>query len=156
MTALEIIVWAKERHHYYCCIGEKFVSGFGLGFRLPEFELFARRSLTAGRASYFSRVCQYNLIYLLAVEQNYEQTIAHEVAHIVVRSLKLGAKVHGGLFKFVLRDIFHVKAKKDHNYSWKEEHAIQAIAILKLDKVIREIEEMALLEVSRMMRIEPK
>ncbi len=132
MTTLELICWAEERHKYYCELAAEFLINFDKVFNYPRFKLFASKSRYAGWAKYGEYLCEYNLSYLLAAKEDYEQTIAHEVAHFCKRQLKIGAKSHGELFMFILEDVFHCLANRYHNYQRKEEHITQAKLLLKI------------------------
>lgn len=135
MKTLELICWAEERHQYYCLQAAMFLNGFNKSFVYPEFNLFASKSKYAGWAKYSQGVCDYNLSYLLADGKGFEQTIAHEVAHFVIRRISIGAKSHGELFMFVLRDVFHCRDDRYHSYRREEKHIIQAKALLKIVKL---------------------
>ena len=135
MTTLELICWAEERHVHYCQLGDKFLQEIGKCFNRPGFKLFANKTQTCAWARYSKELCDYNLSFLLATEEKFEQTIAHEVAHFVVKQIGIDAKPHGDLFMFILRDVFNMKSERYANYSRGQKHIIQAIALMKLVKL---------------------
>lgn len=149
MKTLELICWAKERHQHYCWLATKFLGNFDKVFEYPKFSLFASKSRIAGLAKYGNgkKTCDYNLSFLLAVKENYEQTIAHEVAHFTLPYLKVDAKSHGELFMFILHNVFHGRATKYHEYPREEKHIVQAIALMKIVKlnevVLKDVAEKA-------------
>lgn len=132
MKTLELICWAEERHKYYCQLASKFLDNFDKSFKHPRFQLFASKSRYAGWARHRAELCGYNLSFLLAAEEEFEQTIAHEVAHFVIRDIKIDAKPHGELFMFILHDVFYCRAERYHDYHRQEKHVVQAIALMKL------------------------
>ncbi len=135
MTTLELICWAEDRHRHYCWLATKFLGERRIHFREPNFELFASKGRYAGWAKYGKRVCSYNLSFLLASKEEFEQTIAHEVAHFVIRSISIDAKSHGDLFMFVLKYVMGGKVEQFHKYTCEPKHIIQAAALMKLVKL---------------------
>lgn len=138
MEALKLIVSAEEWHNYYCSRGEHLLAKFDKCFKAPVFRLFAKGIRAAGWARYKEGVCEYNLVYILAVGEAYRQTIAHEVVHFVTRQLDIEAKAHGDLFKFVLNE-FVGNHKRYHVYSYKPSHVVLAKNLLKLHELKEEI-----------------
>ena len=131
MNSLELIKWAEERHVNYCCLGDKMLQKFGKCFNRPYFSLFAKNTRIAAWAKYKEIKCGYNLAYLLAVKEEFEETIAHEVAHFVVHQLDCEAKAHGDLFKFVLNEFVGSRARY-HYYVKNLSYVTKAKSILKI------------------------
>ena len=144
MNTVELINWAKERHDLYCMLADAFLQKFGKVFIKPRFELFAKPTKCAARAWTISGYCEYNLVYLIAVETRYDDTIAHEIAHHIVHQLGSRYRSHGELFLFVFNDVFCKLRGRYHNYSYSAEDVAKAKAILKLidmNKVVADTKE---------------
>lgn len=115
MDTKQLLEWAEERHLYYCQIGSEFLRKNEHPIIYPAFILVCNKTYTAGMARSGQNKCEYNLPFLLEEQVIYEQTIAHEVAHIVADKMYHG-KSHGDLFKYVLSHVFHRLALRHHNY----------------------------------------
>ena len=143
MNANELIEWAERKHWMYCKRASELVENLGKGgFVEPSFTLHAKKSRTAGWARYKKGVCDYSLVYILAVKEKYDRTIAHEVAHFVTRKLARRAKSHGDLFTFVFSELYCNGMSwqyRYHDYSYTENHLVLAKAILKMRKLKREM-----------------
>ena len=120
MKVKELINWTEAIHDHYCDKAQEFITAYrgpGIYFKIPSIKWFAKMTGTAAKASYMIPECEYNLAWLLAVEKDYRQTIAHEVAHILTHQIDYYAHPHGDLFKFILEHVFHMERKTTHRYS---------------------------------------
>ena len=128
---VNLIKWCDERHEYYCALASKFMSSIGKRFKHPTATYIAKPIRRAGQADYIANACQYNLVY--AVGNEYEQTIAHEVAHLVVYQIhpyRPYYAAHGDMFKFVLEMILDRAPKKYHSYKYSDRDVALAQLIL--------------------------
>lgn len=116
MKDSEIIKWAEERHIHFCLRAKSFMDCLGKEFNSPKFAIYSKNARVAAWARYGSRICEYNLAYMLTAKELYDRTFAHEVAHFVVGGLDIRAQSHGDLFKWVFKELFGERGKTKHHY----------------------------------------
>lgn len=114
--------WICSRFARWVEVCERFVSGLDVTMprTLPTIALETRASKVAGRYFPMKNCCAYNIPYALLVGDDYDITIAHEVAHAYQDVIAAGKTAHHGeMFFFVLNVVMGVDAGKFHNYSSK-------------------------------------
>jgi predicted SprT family Zn-dependent metalloprotease len=147
MNPYENIKWIEERHDYYCGLAHTFMWKYckhGKVFLPPKPVYISKAIKRAGQARLRELECQYNLAYAFNVEYEFEQTIAHEIAHHVSWQLSLDFAYHGDAFKLVLGVIFGRPAKKYHNYSYSEDSVELGKAILQMRELNSDLKELEL------------
>ena len=130
MKTNELIPWLEGRHEYYC---DKVAAFFEFTdhlykFNRPSIEFKAKAMRIAGQAYTQTAYpkCSYNLVYLVSMGGQYEQTIAHEVVHHAVNQFDMNSAVHGDLFKFILNKICGRRPAKYHEYTYNDTHVMLA------------------------------
>jgi predicted SprT family Zn-dependent metalloprotease len=150
MKITELIKWSEETHQHYCRIAQEFITGYrgpGFYFKVPSVKWVAKKSCVAGKAILRKHICEYNLAYTVAVEKDFRQTIAHEVAHHLVWQIDPLAKYHGDLFKFILEKIFIRDRLTHHSYSYVKmngnfEKAKLYVKLIEQIKILKEDAEL--------------
>jgi len=123
--------WIEFRHWHWCAVLEKFTREHApkVKTRRPDCSIVCRRSRASGRYRPFDG-CRYYLQYAMIEGDEYDETIAHEVAHHYQDYFKVlddgslrHCEPHGELFFFLLRYVcgfpaarrFHTVTRKRAN-----------------------------------------
>ena len=139
MEVKQLMPWANERHNFYCDKAYFFLESLGIKFEHPTPLYIAKGVNRAGRAHLKECECEYSLVYLISVKEDYEQTIAHEVAHHVVWQLDPNTSTHyayhGDMFRFVMTAIFSRPPSTRHSYGYDDAHVVLAKVLLALKEL---------------------
>lgn len=99
---------ATELHRKYCRKLASFARNWGHGsldIGQPDIEFKVSGTKVGGKYSSAKHCCIYMLDYMAVVDDEYEETIAHEVCHAYQQMILPSSKWHGDFFLFLLRNV---------------------------------------------------
>jgi predicted SprT family Zn-dependent metalloprotease len=138
LSSKEAQAYIAQRHAHWCQQLMDWSSrSMAAPPTLPVVEYTRKASKTAGFYKPSTQTCTYFLAYACFLEEQYDETIAHEVVHHYCRQVDPAASWHGDLFKFMLDRVCGKGRMTKHRYDLRKMREVSKALILEeqLEKI---------------------